>query len=146
MLYNTNDEYKMIKYFASNHVEKTHDNERNEKIKFELDKLNNANNIKCNEETIHIFLDNNYFNNACERFVGDIDGYLNKQIKIYFIRESKIIEYTNALLLTTENVSIVEQIIDVQKEIHNKLSNKDEFYKFIVDGSIKHYVMYGLIL
>lgn len=124
-------------------VEQTHDHCTNNSIHKTLEKLNSSNicNLQ-NDDTVHIFLDNNYFGNAIERFISEVDKYVDKCIKIYFVKNSEIYDYMYTIKVTPDNISEIKFVTNIQKEIHDEISLKKSIDNFIDANSIKKYVMY----
>jgi hypothetical protein len=121
----------------------THDSKINDNIQLVLSEL-----IECNKdnietpETIHIFIDiNNYFN-SIENFTSNIHKYLSKSVKIYFLRETLIIDYTNVIFVSKHNIDAIKFVVNIQKKIEPLLISKQQFQNYLNEKKIIIYEFY----
>jgi hypothetical protein len=132
-----------INYMTTKIGNTTHDSKMNDKIQLVLSELieSNTNNVETSD-TIHIFIDINNYNNSIEYFIENVHKYLSKYIKIYFLRSCTIMDYTNVVLVSKDNIEALKIVVNIQKEVAPMFLTNGEFRKYLNDKKIVNYEVY----
>lgn len=110
------------------------------KIKDTLDEINSKT-VPNNKLICHVFIDDNYFSKSAQNFFKSINEFIGKCIKIYIVN-FEIIEYTNAFIVSNENLEKVNCILDFEKSMCSSIISKNKLMEFIKDKFIEHYCVY----